>query len=115
MTITSTRIAATLATTLTVAAVAQPEADWDKTFALSPKVVHEKVTYPNRYGIAISAHLYLPKDLDRTKKHAALVVALRCSRPPVLSAHPWENRQGNRTGRRSLRGGSPNRTKLRGR
>lgn len=74
MSIASTRIAATLATALTVAVAAQPATDWDKTFALSPKVVHEKVTYPNRYGIAISADLYLPKDLDRSKKHAALVV-----------------------------------------
>lgn len=47
---------------------------WDKTFALSDKVIHEKVSYPNRYGITISADLYLPKDIDKSKKYAALVV-----------------------------------------
>lgn len=47
---------------------------WDKTFPLSNKVIHEKVSYHNRYGISISADLYLPKNIDRSKKYAAIVV-----------------------------------------
>jgi len=47
---------------------------WDKTFALSDKVTHEKVSYPNRYGITVSADLYLPKDMDTAKKYAGIIV-----------------------------------------
>lgn len=47
---------------------------WDKTFKLSDKVMHEKVSYPNRYGITISADMYRPKDFDASRKYAALVV-----------------------------------------
>lgn len=35
--------------------------DWDKTFAKSDKVDHEKVTFKNRYGITLAADLYRPK------------------------------------------------------
>ena len=35
---------------------------WDKTFAKSAKVDHQKVTFKNRYGITLAADLYLPKD-----------------------------------------------------
>lgn len=37
-------------------------AEWDKTFAKSPKVDHQKVTFHNRYGITLAADLYMPKD-----------------------------------------------------
>ncbi len=47
---------------------------WDKIFAKSDKVEVERVSYRNRYGISVSADLYLPKDLDCTKKYPALVV-----------------------------------------
>lgn len=47
---------------------------WDKTFPQSDKVTVEKVSYKNRFGITISAELYLPKDIDKLKKYAALVV-----------------------------------------
>ena len=47
---------------------------WDKTFSKSEKVIHEKVSYPNRYGITVAADLYLPKDIDKSKKYAALIV-----------------------------------------
>jgi len=36
--------------------------EWDKTFALSDKVHHEKVTFHNRFGITLAADLYKPKD-----------------------------------------------------
>lgn len=57
----------------TGSAFAQAEA-WDKTFPKSALVNHEKVFYPNRYGITIAADMYLPKDLDMAKKYAALIV-----------------------------------------
>jgi len=47
---------------------------WDKTFTKSDKVTHEKVSFHNRYGIVVAADMYLPKDLDRSRKHAALVI-----------------------------------------
>ena len=47
---------------------------WDKTFPKSDKVIHEKVFYPNRYGITIAADLYLPKNIDKSKKYAAILV-----------------------------------------
>lgn len=45
------------------------------TFKLSDKVVKENVQFKNRYGITITAHLYLPKKIDKTKKYAALVLS----------------------------------------
>ncbi len=47
---------------------------WDKTFPKSDKVIHEKVFYPNRYGITIAADLYLPKDIDLSRTYAALLI-----------------------------------------
>lgn len=47
---------------------------WDKTFAKSAKVDHEKVSYTNRYGISVSADRYLPSRMDKSKKHPAIVV-----------------------------------------
>ena len=36
---------------------------WDKTFAKSPKVEVQKVSFKNRYGIVLVGDLYIPKDL----------------------------------------------------
>lgn len=36
--------------------------EWDKTFPKSDKVEHTKVTFHNRYGIALAADLYKPKN-----------------------------------------------------
>lgn len=41
---------------------------------LSENVMRTHVRYNNRYGIAIAADLYAPKDLDEGKKHPALIV-----------------------------------------
>ncbi|KWW29071.1 MAG: X-Pro dipeptidyl-peptidase (S15 family) [bacterium P3] len=38
--------------------------EWDKTFPLSDKVEHRKVTFHNRYGIELAADLYSPKNAD---------------------------------------------------
>lgn len=35
--------------------------EWDKTFPKSDNVIHEKVTFYNRYGITLAADLYIPK------------------------------------------------------
>ena len=47
---------------------------WDKTFPQSPNVTHQKVSFNNRLGITLVADLYLPKNLDRSKKHPAIIV-----------------------------------------
>ena len=39
---------------------------WDKTFPKSETVAHEKITFHNRYGIALAADLYRPKGADGT-------------------------------------------------
>lgn len=36
--------------------------DWDKVFAKSEKVNHQKVTFVNRYGITLAADMYTPKN-----------------------------------------------------
>lgn len=43
-------------------------------FELSDEVTRQPVSYKNRYGIKIAADLYLPKDFDESKKHAAIIV-----------------------------------------
>ncbi|MBD6618770.1 alpha/beta hydrolase [Komarekiella sp. 'clone 1'] len=49
-------------------------ADWDKTFPKSNRVEHQKVSFSNRLGITLVADLYIPKNLDRSHRHPALVV-----------------------------------------
>ena len=41
---------------------------------LHEAVERTHVRYNNRYGIAIAADVYTAKDLDRSKKHPALIV-----------------------------------------
>ena len=38
--------------------------EWDKTFPLSDKVNHRKVTFHNRFGTTLAADLYEPKDTE---------------------------------------------------
>lgn len=47
--------------------------EWDKTFPKSDKVEHTKVTFHNRYGIALAADLYKPKNAQG--KLAAIAVS----------------------------------------
>lgn len=47
--------------------------EWDKTFKLSDKVNHRKVTFQNRFGITLVADLYEPK--DATGKLPAIAVS----------------------------------------
>lgn len=53
---------------------AQDNKAWDKTFPRSRLVNHRKVAYTNRLGIRLVADLYIPKNIDRARKHPALVV-----------------------------------------
>ncbi len=46
--------------------------EWDKTFPLSSKVKHQKVSFYNRYGITLAADLYMPK--EKPAKLPALAV-----------------------------------------
>ena len=41
---------------------------------LNENVERTHVRYNNRYGIAIAADVYTAKDLDRSRKHPALIV-----------------------------------------
>jgi len=63
-----------LALAIPGAAFAAESPEWDKTFPKSEKVNHEKVSYKNRFGITVSADRYLPKGLDQSQKHPAIVV-----------------------------------------
>lgn len=38
--------------------------EWDKTFPLSDKVNHSKITFMNRYGITLAADMYVPKNAE---------------------------------------------------
>lgn len=38
--------------------------EWDKVFAKSDKVTHQKITFVNRYGITLAADLYTPKNIS---------------------------------------------------
>ncbi|SKA71278.1 hypothetical protein SAMN02745704_00112 [Paucidesulfovibrio gracilis DSM 16080] len=55
-------------------AYAEDDVTWDKTFKRSDKVTHKKVSYPNRYGIILSADMYMPKDMDESQHYPALVI-----------------------------------------
>lgn len=43
-------------------------------FYRSEKVEVQKVTFKNQYKMNIAGNLYLPKDMDKSKKHAAIIV-----------------------------------------
>lgn len=58
--------------TSTVFAADRP-ADADN-FYRSDKVEVQKVTFKNQYKMNIAGNLYLPKDMDKSKKHAAIIV-----------------------------------------
>lgn len=47
--------------------------EWDKTFTLSEKVNHSKVSFKNRYGITLVADMYVPKNAEG--KLAAIAVS----------------------------------------
>lgn len=54
--------------------LAQYVGDWDKTFPKSDLVDHRKVSYANRLGVTLVADMYVPRDIDASQTHPALVV-----------------------------------------
>lgn len=44
------------------------------TFKVSDNVAMYKVTFKNQYKMNVAGHLFIPKNLDRSEKHSALVV-----------------------------------------
>jgi fermentation-respiration switch protein FrsA (DUF1100 family) len=65
--------AAAVASLASSPAIAQSGAGWDKTFPKSDRVDHQKVTFTNRYGIRLSADLYLPADRGTARLPALAV------------------------------------------
>jgi len=53
---------------------AQGTLAWDKTFPRSARVDHQKVSFVNRLGISLVGDLYVPKSLDRSRRHPAIIV-----------------------------------------
>ena len=64
--------ALTLMTGVATMTYAKP-ADADN-FYKSDKLVMEKVTFPNLYKMEMAGDLFLPQDLDRSKKYPAIIV-----------------------------------------
>ncbi|HUQ81016.1 MAG TPA: alpha/beta hydrolase [Gemmatimonadaceae bacterium] len=67
-------VALALEAATATAASAQSTLAWDKTFARSAKVDHQKVTFYNRLGINLVGDLYIPRNVDRSRRHAAIIV-----------------------------------------
>ena len=44
------------------------------TYELRDDVTLEPVSYKNRYGITVAAHMFLPKDIDKSQKYPAVVI-----------------------------------------
>lgn len=63
-----------MASTVAAPAMAQQTLAWDKTFPKSDRVDHRKVSYTNRLGITLVADLYVPRGLEHSRRHPALVV-----------------------------------------
>ncbi len=60
--------------------------EWDKTFPLSEKVDHEKVTFKTQYGFTLAADLYIPKrsaqsDACQSKNASEKMKAIAVSGP----------------------------------
>lgn len=64
-------ILSTAGTSAVIAADRSADAD---NFYRSDKVEVQKVTFKNQYKMNIAGNLYLPKDMDKSKKHAAIIV-----------------------------------------
>lgn len=49
--------------------------NWDKIFKKSNEVSVEKVFFKNRYGLTLAGDLYMPKNIDKSKKYPAIAVS----------------------------------------
>lgn len=63
-----------LLTETTNTASAQSTLGWDKTFPQSAQVTQQKVTFYNRLGINLVADIYIPRNVDRSRRYPALIV-----------------------------------------
>jgi hypothetical protein len=72
--LTGVGVAALSMLSIDATALAQNTLAWDKTFPKSDRVDHRKVSFYNRLGITLIADLYVPKNIDRSRRHAALMV-----------------------------------------
>lgn len=59
---------------MTSTAPAEDSQVWDKTFPKSDKVIHETVSFHNRYGLTVAADMYLPGNIDSTQRYSAIIV-----------------------------------------
>ena len=55
--------------------------EWDKIFPQSDKVIHQKVTFKNRYGITLAADFYLPKNSEGKLWPSAVMLRSRLIHP----------------------------------
>ena len=55
--------------------------EWDKTFPLSEKVEHRKVTFETQYGLTLAADLYVPKGSEELKVKSEKLAAIAVSGP----------------------------------
>ena len=60
--------------TSSFAAVGQDMSNGANNFYTSEQVVVQKVAFKNQYQMAVTGNLFVPRTLDRSKKHAAIVV-----------------------------------------
>lgn len=44
------------------------------TFTVSSKIIMQPVRFKNQYNMEVAGHLFMPRNLDTTQKHAAIVV-----------------------------------------
>lgn len=55
---------------------------WDKTFALSDKVNHKKITFTNHFGITLAADMYRPKEIpNQVRKGSEKLPAIAVAGP----------------------------------
>lgn len=53
---------------------AQDMSNGANNFYVSDRVAVQKVTFKNQYQMTVAGNLFVPKNLDRTAKHAAIIV-----------------------------------------
>ena len=65
-------------------------------FYTSAQVTVQKVSFKNQYQMNVTGNLYIPKNVDRSKKHAAIVVGHPMERSrnkaPTCTQSKWRNR-----------------------
>lgn len=60
--------------TVNIISTAQAKPEGANNFYTSPNVTMEKVTFLNQYKMEVVGNLFMPKDMDQSQKHAAIIV-----------------------------------------